>query len=350
MMQQYNSDDALLTFDYGAMLIAGILRMQEALAEVESLREAANDSRVLVCSKSSAECFINLKMPPPTTKANKKGTRRERGPNFTTQELLSLAQTVREVLPQDMDDWELVAQLHSAKFPNNHRKAKSLKLQFTVMHRKKQPTGDPAMPDHIRIAKEAHYEIGAEANLTDGNSGFEVLTLDPPSDVPTLGLGQPSQEANDNEASGGELHGGNESDVTDSDIEGGLPYGGARARTVPRTTQEQETLNQERTSTAPGSQTTVITRRTRSPTPRGRATNSSTVESMVSMMMMDMRQRQMEHQERMTMERERAMETRNDQTQSRLLMAQAIDSFAKAICGAYTSGTNNSENNNSEEY
>jgi len=32
---QYNSNDALLTFDYGAMLIAGILRMQEALAEEE---------------------------------------------------------------------------------------------------------------------------------------------------------------------------------------------------------------------------------------------------------------------------------------------------------------------------
>ena len=164
LTMQYNSNETLRAFDYGAMfLLASIFRTQEASDEEE--RFACESHRPK--SKTTAERLINFRMAKTKTKRNR-GAPRNRGANYTTDELTDLAIAVLEILPQNSEEWILVKEMHAQKYPDHQRDEMSIKRQFMKMHRKKQPTGDPHMPEHIRLAKKAFYEIGSRASISDG--------------------------------------------------------------------------------------------------------------------------------------------------------------------------------------
>ena len=80
-----------------------------------------------------------------------------------------------EILPQNSEEWTRVKDMHSQKYPDQERDEMFIKRQFTKMHRKKQPTGDPHMSDHIRVAKKAFHKIGSCALISDGTNNFEVF-------------------------------------------------------------------------------------------------------------------------------------------------------------------------------
>ena len=229
-----------------------------------------------------------------------------------------------EIVPQNSEEWTLVKEMHSQKYPDHERDEMSIKRQFTKMHRKKQPTGDPHMRDHIRIAKKAFHEIGSCALISDGTNNFEVLeipviertqtqTLEPTFE-PTLGQStqltdvQPSFDDSDEEEEEEDLEAGDLPAPEACD----LPAPAVRGRNT-------------------GVNTTAIVHRP-SPPSRGRRNNNSTMqESVVQMMMMDMQQRQQEQQQRQQEHQDRMEQMERERIESRLLMSQAIDSMAKAF-------------------
>ena len=92
----------------------------------------------------------------------------KRGFKFTTDELESLAESVKEFVPISGTEWEQVWNGHISIFPNRNRTTKSLKCIFQEMARGKIPTGESECPHHIRIAKRAYHSI---VKATDGSTG-----------------------------------------------------------------------------------------------------------------------------------------------------------------------------------
>ena len=97
-LMQYNSNESLRIFDYGAMfLLASSFRTQEASDEEERCASKFHQPNK---SKTTAGRLINFRMA--KTKKNR------RGANYTTEELTYLAIAVNEILPQNSEDWTLV--------------------------------------------------------------------------------------------------------------------------------------------------------------------------------------------------------------------------------------------------
>ena len=232
-----------------------------------------------------------------------------------------------EIVPQNSEEWTLVKEMHLQKYPDHERDEMSIKRQFTKMHRKKQPTGDPHMRDHIRIAKKAFHEIGSCALISDGTNNFEVLeipviertqtqTLEPTFE-PTLGQSTQSTQLTDVQPS-----------FDDSDEEEDLEAGDVPPAVSGRNTGVNTTAV---SGTNTGVNTTAIVHRPNPPS-RGRRNNNSTMqESVVQIMMMDMQQRQQEQQQRQQEHQDRMEQMERERIESRLLMSQAIDSMAKAF-------------------
>lgn len=58
---------------------------------------------------------------------------------------------------------------HQAQFPQQDRTVDSLKRKFAVLHRKRIPTGDPAMPEDTRRAKHIRFKMHDRADLGEGD-------------------------------------------------------------------------------------------------------------------------------------------------------------------------------------
>ncbi len=86
----------------------------------------------------------------------------KRGFKFTTDELESLAESVKEFVPISGTEWEQVWNGHISIFPNRNWTAESLKCKFQEIARAKIPTGDPECPRHIRMAKQAYRQRMAQ--------------------------------------------------------------------------------------------------------------------------------------------------------------------------------------------
>ena len=82
----------------------------------------------------------------------------------------------------------------------------------------------------------------------------------------------------------------------------------------------------------PGRRVQTISRPiTRSTLPARRNRNAGMADNVMQMMMMDMQQRMLENQEMIRQQNQERIEQRHEATQSRMLLAQAIDSIAKAF-------------------
>jgi hypothetical protein len=83
----------------------------------------------------------------------------KRGFKFTVSELESLAKTVEELVPISTTEWDRVQNQHNTCCPKQQRTLESLKCKFQELARAKIKTGNPNMPPHIRVAKQAYYAI-----------------------------------------------------------------------------------------------------------------------------------------------------------------------------------------------
>ena len=83
---------------------------------------------------------------------------------FTSEELLTLAEIISDILPIGRIQWELVESRYNQAFPTRQRNLDNLRRQFNRQCKKKAPTGNPHIEEHVRLAKQAQMNIIAKAD------------------------------------------------------------------------------------------------------------------------------------------------------------------------------------------
>jgi hypothetical protein len=71
--------------------------------------------------------------------------------NCSRAELFNMLTLIHEILPVGAADWTAVLEAHSVDFPG--REVDSLRREFSLLHRKKTPAGDPRCPEEVKLAK-----------------------------------------------------------------------------------------------------------------------------------------------------------------------------------------------------
>lgn len=84
-------------------------------------------------------------------------------------EVDSLLKKLQEIQLIGSEEWEMVTEEHNRIFPLSNRKIDSLRRKFTMLQRKKIPTGDPRMPPDERRAKHNRYLIREPADMRDAD-------------------------------------------------------------------------------------------------------------------------------------------------------------------------------------
>ena len=98
---------------------------------------------------------------------------RVRGAKFTNAELMNFIEIMESILPIGPTKWDQVWEQHSVVFPD--RELNTLRRKYTTLHRKKIPTGDPHMPDEVRMTKRCKYKIAEKAELGDGTGQYDMM-------------------------------------------------------------------------------------------------------------------------------------------------------------------------------
>jgi hypothetical protein len=87
---------------------------------------------------------------------------------------------VERVLPAGPEDWELIARLHSSKYPNHLRDGKKLKQKFYEHANKKPQTGNPNISytdlEASRLKQLINSKVGSTSNFTVDNDAFVERT------------------------------------------------------------------------------------------------------------------------------------------------------------------------------
>jgi hypothetical protein len=96
--------------------------------------------------------------------------RRSGTKNYSNDELLSLLQCIKCVLPIGQDMWEMVARLHAMNYPQHQRDGKSIKTKYLCLANEKPSTGNPNMPESTRLAKEIKQAIDLKVGNTNPDS------------------------------------------------------------------------------------------------------------------------------------------------------------------------------------
>ena len=129
------------------LVLLHVLQMEEDEEEAEELEERKVLQKILISrTKSRIPSFIYVKM----VAAN--GGRKKNSTNFSNNELMSLLETMKSLLPIGSEEWEAVVVEHFGNYPSPGRDANSIRRKYTTLHRRKIPTGDPNMPPAVRLA------------------------------------------------------------------------------------------------------------------------------------------------------------------------------------------------------
>jgi hypothetical protein len=94
--------------------------------------------------------------------------------NYSRAELFNMLALIHEILPIGGEDWNAVLEAHSVDFPG--REVDSLRRKFSLLHRKKTPTGDPRCPEEVKLAKRIKCQISGRADVGDGEEEMDLTT------------------------------------------------------------------------------------------------------------------------------------------------------------------------------
>ena len=79
-----------------------------------------------------------------------------RGDNFSPDKTRDLLYIAHQVAPQSKYDWELIANYHVVNWPG--RNFQGLRRKIAALARRMPPTGDPDIPEPIRIVARVDVE------------------------------------------------------------------------------------------------------------------------------------------------------------------------------------------------
>ena len=82
--------------------------------------------------------------------------------------MLHLLGIIEVILPLNPEDWERVKEEHDKTYASKNRSVNALIGRFQTLHRTVEPTGDPNIPEEVRIAKTLRNMI---LEKTDGTTG-----------------------------------------------------------------------------------------------------------------------------------------------------------------------------------
>lgn len=85
---------------------------------------------------------------------------------------MHLFRAMMAIVPVDGDEWEMVLAEHSKSYPG--REVDSIKRKFATIHRRKAPSGDPNIPEYVRMAKELKDMIRDKAMLNVGDEIYDM--------------------------------------------------------------------------------------------------------------------------------------------------------------------------------
>ena len=118
-----------------------------------------------------------------------------RGASFTEQELKSFLDILEIHFPVGGDEWDAVTCIHKTRYPDTKRTTDSLRRKFSLLYRKKAPTGDPRIPVSVLRAKTLRQDMTARVDLGDGEcseldglGSVEDLRLEEQDDPSSLGV------------------------------------------------------------------------------------------------------------------------------------------------------------------
>ena len=82
---------------------------------------------------------------------------RVRRKKFRSTEYIYFIEAMHSIFPIGPTEWKQVLELHSVQFQG--RDTNTLRRKYTTLHRKMKPTGNPNMPDEVRMAKSCKSDI-----------------------------------------------------------------------------------------------------------------------------------------------------------------------------------------------
>jgi hypothetical protein len=112
----------------------------------------------------------------PTAASNNRRVGKKGMVNYTSDEVKDLLVIVERVLPAGPEDWELIARLHSSKYPNHLWDGKKLKWKFYEHANKKPQTGNPNISstdlEASRLKQLINSKVGRTSNFTVDDDAF----------------------------------------------------------------------------------------------------------------------------------------------------------------------------------
>jgi hypothetical protein len=122
--------------------------------------------------------------------SNNRTTRR--GAQFREAEIMSFLELALEYLPISGEEWDDIALEHglNAAYEPLNRTGQSLRRKFMDLYNKKVPTGDPHMPETVKLAKKIRYKIeeradaAANVEVTDADLGIAPEDADADTSAP----------------------------------------------------------------------------------------------------------------------------------------------------------------------
>ena len=94
---------------------------------------------------------------PPTSTRHGKG--------FTKAETMTLLKTIEQVLPIDTEGWNEVHHIFNSK--HTPRGVEGLKWKFNKLTNKPVPTGNPNMPEDVKLAKSIKGKLFCHSGVTN---------------------------------------------------------------------------------------------------------------------------------------------------------------------------------------
>ena len=96
-----------------------------------------------------------------------------RGSSYSHDETVNIIRLVAKHLPQCFSEWENILTEHNKHYPHTNHDVLSIRQKFHHVRQLKPATGDPNMPQHVRDAKTAFYNMRLKADCCTGLSSDE---------------------------------------------------------------------------------------------------------------------------------------------------------------------------------
>ena len=81
---------------------------------------------------------------------------------------------ILDMLPIDAEGWDALVVKHAERWPIVGRTKASIKTKYAATKRIKSSTGNPNIPEYVKMTRRAHILIGKKANLGTGEEDFDM--------------------------------------------------------------------------------------------------------------------------------------------------------------------------------